>query len=118
MQRSGHLARLKTDIWVSALMRRAISEGAFAVVAQRGDRDAGTVLLTVRTRDGQMRLYQAVTGMEGERVWHEGGAQSARDIDAVISRRSARDVDLWVVEIDDKEGRHFLTEPVVRAVKT
>ena len=112
------MARLKTDIWVSALMRRAVSQGAFAVVARRGDRDAGTVLLTVRTRDGQMRLYQAATGMEGERVWHEGSAQSARDIDTVIARRSARDMDLWVVEINDKDGRHFLTEPVVSAVQT
>lgn len=99
-------------------MRRAISNGAFAVVAKRGDRDAGTVLLTVRTRDGLVRLYQAATGMDGERVWHEGQAQSAREIDVVIAARSARDMDLWVVEIDDRDGRHFLTEPVVSAVRT
>ena len=111
------MARLKTDIWVSALMRRALSEGAFAVVAKKGDRDAGAVLLTVRRRDGTVRLYQAATGMDGQRVWHEGSAQPARDIDAVIAKQSARDMDLWVVEIDDREGRHFLTEPVVSALK-
>ena len=118
MQGGRHLARLKTDIWVSALMRRAVSEGAFAVVAKRGDRDAGAVLLTVRTRDGLVRLYQAATNMDGERVWHEGEAQPARDIDVIIAKQSRRDMDLWVVEIDDREGRHFLTEPVVSALKT
>ena len=112
------MARLKTDIWVSALMRRAVSSGAFAVVAKRGDRDAGTVLLTVRTRDGRVKLYQAATNMDGQRIWHEGEAGAARDIDAVITKRSERDMDLWVVEIDDREGRHFLTEPVAKTLKT
>lgn len=111
------MARLKTDIWVSALMRRAVTQGAFAVVAKKGDRDAGAVLLTVRTRDGLVRLYQAATNMDGERVWHEGSAEPAREVDAAIAKRSARDMDLWVVEIDDREGRHFLTEPVVSAVQ-
>lgn len=109
-------SRLKSDIWVSALLRRAMSAGAFAVVAQKGDRDAGTVLVSVRAHNGLMRLYQAVTNMDGERVWHEGEAQNARDVDAAISKRTARDNDLWVVEIDDREGRHFLTEPVVKTV--
>jgi len=29
-----------------------------------------------------------------------------------VERALARDPDLWVVEIEDAEGRHFLTEPV------
>lgn len=111
------MARLKTDIWVSALVRRAVSGGAFAVVAKKGDRDAGAVLLTVRTRGGMLRLYEGATGMDGTRVWHEGSPAPARDIDAAIAKRSLRDVDLWVVEIDDREGRHFLTEPVVNSVQ-
>ena len=98
-------------------MTRAISQGAFAVVAKKGDRDSGTVALTVRKRDGQTRLYQAATSMDGTRVWHESRAQPAREIDALISKQSARDMDLWVVEIDDRDGRHFLTEPVVSAVE-
>ena len=97
-------------------MTRALVDGAFTVIAKKGDRDAGSVLLTVRTRDGLMRLYQPATGMDGRRVWHQGAALPAREVDAVIARQSARDVDLWVVEIEDREGRHFLQEPVVSAV--
>lgn len=97
-------------------MARAMSEGAFAVVAKKGDRDSGTVLLTVRGRGGLVKLYQAATAMDGTRVWHESGAQPERDIDALIAKQSARDMDLWVVEIDDREGRHFITEPVVSAL--
>jgi len=111
------IPRLKTHIWVSALMTRALSEGSFAVVAKKGDRDSGTVILAVRQRGGATRLYQAATGMDGLRVWHESEAKPAREIDAVIALQSARDMDLWVIEIEDREGRHFLTEPVVSAVQ-
>ncbi len=34
------------------------------------------------------------------------------DADAYIEKQRGRDPDLWVVEIEDREGRHFLTEAV------
>ena len=34
------------------------------------------------------------------------------DLDRYIQRSLRIDPDLWVVDIEDKQGRHFLTEPV------
>ena len=108
---------LSTDIWVSALIRRAEMGGAFAVVARKGDARAGAVLVKVLNRtDGTARLYSEATRMDGVRVWMQpAAADQEPDLDRYIERAVRVDPDVWVVEIDDRDGRHFLTEPVERA---
>jgi hypothetical protein len=105
---------LSTDIWVSALIRRAEMGGAFAVVARKGDPRAGAVLLKVLNRtDGAARLYAEATRLDGERVWMQPARSTEEpELDKYIERALRIDPDVWVVEIDDREGRHFLTEPV------
>jgi hypothetical protein len=108
---------LSTDIWVSALIRRAEMAGAFGVVARKGDARAGAVLVKVLNRtDGTARLYSEATRMDGVRVWMRPQPSEAEpDLDRYIERAVRVDPDVWVVEIEDKQGRHFLTEPVERA---
>lgn len=105
---------LSTDIWVSALIRRAELAGAFAVVARKGDPRAGAVLVKViDRRDRSARLYSEATKGDGERVWMQPVASDAEaELDAYVERARRIDPDLWLVEIDDAEGRHFLTEAV------
>ena len=107
---------LSTDIWVSALIRRAEIGGGFGVVARKGDPRAGAVLVKVLNRsDGTARLYSEATRMDGERVWMQPAPSTDEpDLDRYIERALKVDPDLWVVEIEDKEGRHFLVEPVQR----
>lgn len=107
---------LSTDIWVGALIRRAEIGGAFAVVVRKGDARAGSVLVKVLNRsDRTARLYAEATRMDGDRVWMQPRPSDQEpDLDAYIERAVKIDPDLWVVEIEDKAGRHFLTEPVER----
>jgi hypothetical protein len=108
---------LSTDIWVSALIRRAEMGGAFPVVVRKGDTRAGAVLVKVLNRtDRTARLYAEATRMDGERVWMQPAPSDQEpDLDRYIERAVRVDPDLWVVEIDDRDGRHFLTEPVDKA---
>ena len=106
------MAGLKTSIWVAAILRRAQVEGAFAALSQKGDGDAGAVLVKVCTLDGHAVLYRPIRNMDGDRVWLPQGPDAERKIDHAIAKRTKTDPDLWVVEIEDKQGRHFLTEPV------
>lgn len=105
---------LSTDLWVSALVRRAEQGGAFAVVARKGDARAGAVLVKlINRRQDWTKLYAEAVRGDGERVWmRPAGSENEAEIDAYITRSLRIDPDLWVVEIDDNQGRHFLTEAV------
>ncbi len=107
---------LKTHIWASALIRRAQAAGANAAVARKGDADGGAVLVKVATLDGCARLYAPARAGEGERIWLDLSAGSLgedeREVDCYARKRTETDPDLWVVEIEDKQGRHFLLERV------
>ncbi len=107
---------LSTDIWVGALIRRAELAGAFAMVARKGDPRAGAVLVKVVDRRADTaQLYSEATRGDGERVWMQPVASRAEpDLDAYIERARRIDPDVWVVEIEDTQGRHFLTEAVER----
>jgi hypothetical protein len=105
---------LSTDTWVGALIRRAELGGAFATVARKGDPRAGAVLVKVLDRlAGKARLYAEAVRADGERFWmHPAGSEEEETLDQYVERAVRVDPDLWVVEIEDREGRHFLTEPV------
>ncbi len=105
---------LSTDVWVGALIRRAELAGAFATVAHKGDPRAGAVLVKVLDRrKGTARLYAEAVGADGERMWmRPARAEAEAELDAYVERARRVDPDLWVVEIEDTQGRHFLTESV------
>jgi hypothetical protein len=105
---------LSTDIWVAALIRRAELAGAFAMVLRKGDARAGAVLVKlVNRRAGTTRLLAEATRGDGERVWMRPvRAAEEQDLDAYVERTVKIDPDVWVVEIEDNQGRHFLVEPV------
>jgi hypothetical protein len=107
---------LKTEVWASALIRRASIAGASAAVGRKGDKDAGAVLVKVATLDGRARLYAPARNGQGERIWLDLSAgplgEHEGDVDAYVAKRARTDPDLWLIEIEDKHGRHFLQEPV------
>ncbi|WP_304169988.1 DUF1491 family protein [Phenylobacterium aquaticum] len=105
---------LSTDIWVAALIRRVELGGGFAMLIRKGDARAGSVLVKVLNRsDRTVRLYAEATRGDGERIWMRPAvSEQEPDLDRYIERAIKVDPDIWVVEVEDKDGRHFLTEPV------
>lgn len=108
--------RLPTRVWVDALMRRAQVAGASAFVVQRGEESRGDVLIKVADLKGNAHAFVPRTSMEGTRIFvkleSQGIGPEEAGVDDYIDRARDRDRDLWVIEIEDPDGRHFLTEPV------
>jgi len=105
---------LSSDLWVSALIRRAQIEGAYATVVNKGDDRAGSVIVKAYdTSTRTARLFTEAFGTDGDRLWIQPvTSESESELDAYIARQRGYDPDLWVVEIEDKQGRHFITETV------
>lgn len=109
--------RLKAEIWVKAYLRRCAVNGAAGYVVRRGDADAGAVLVRINRLDGaSVLLAPAPAGLRddwGERRFIartplEG--LSDEQVEAMIEKSVAVDPDVWVLEIEDRAGRHFLEQ--------
>ncbi|MEZ5922368.1 MAG: DUF1491 family protein, partial [Parvularculaceae bacterium] len=104
------VARLKTEIRVAAHIRRATAAGAFATIARKGDVDAGAIAVKIYCGAGKARLLMQAYDAEGEEIWREPfeGLADEKEIDARLEKEARFDSDLWIVEIEDREGRAFL----------
>ena len=110
------MARLTSDFWVSAYLRQAGLEGLVAVLRRRGAREAGAIFVKLDRLDGTAALY----GPAPQSAFDESfpadrkfsvlvapGSPEA-DADARIARELKFDPDIFVLEIEDRQGRHFL----------
>ncbi len=108
------MARLRSDFWVSAHLRRCAIEGVDAVLRRRGAAEAGAIFIKVDRLDGIASLYgpapqSVVDDAPSARVF--GPVLSDRpvlDVEDRIRREISYDSDLWLIEIEDRAGRHWL----------
>ena len=104
--------RINSELWVKAYLRLCNSSGAAGFVVKRGDEHGGSVFIRINKLDGTSLLYgPAAAGFsdtESNRLWslrHDGDDASVEDL---VSRERSFDPDLWLVEVEDRQGRHFL----------
>jgi hypothetical protein len=99
--------RLPTQFWLMAEIRRCNSRGIPAYLVRRGDAERGTVLLRIDCFEQGYRLLVQARDAEGALGWLEvGSALSTADAAAYVDRAVSRDPDLWVVEIEDRDGQN------------
>ena len=114
MLRVRMMVRLKSAIYVQALMRRCEVAGAGAYLVRRGAEEAGAVFLKVNRLDGTCMVLSPARRGE-ERIWTRPLGERSEEARAseYFTRQVRFDPDIWIVEIEDREGRPFVDEPIV-----
>ena len=106
------MTRLTSEIWVAAYLTRCRLATIPAFIVKKGDQTAGAVIVKLNTLDGQAVCYQrSFDLMSGERRWIVLAEGDEADVDASIAKQRGFDPDLWVIEVEDRQGRHLLDEP-------
>jgi hypothetical protein len=108
------MVRLKSAIYVQALIRRCEVAGAAAYLVRRGAEEAGAVFVKINRLDGTCTVLSPARRGE-ERIWTRPIGEAADDSRAAeyFARQIRIDPDVWIVEIEDRGGRTFVDEPIL-----
>ena len=105
------MTRLTARFWIDAYLARLRQYDIPAFVTAHGDDSAGAVMVKLNTLDGQARLFHRSFDIgTGERVWAELAHGAEAEVDASLKRQRSFDPDLWVIEVEDRDGRHLLDQ--------
>ncbi|HEY0106007.1 MAG TPA: DUF1491 family protein [Rhizomicrobium sp.] len=107
--------RLKAGIAVRALIRRAEVAGAQAFVVKKGIEESGAVFLKLNRLDGHVLVLSQARSGDGDLVWAKplGDWSDEDKARTYLDKQMKFDPDLWIVEIEDRQGRAFVDEPIV-----
>jgi len=101
--------RLATEIWVTGHLRQCAAQGLPIYVLHKGASAAGTVMLKIVIRGQGCRMLNQFRDGDGNMGWmdlYEGGIVDEIRADQYIQRATQRDPDLWVIEVEDQEGKN------------
>lgn len=108
-------ARLTSEFWVAAYLRRCQLAGAFALVRKRGAAEAGAIFIVVDRLDGRNDLYGPEIQSEVDDPRGRAFERLAEGLDGLsveerLTRERRFDPDLWIVVVEDRQGWPHLDE--------
>jgi hypothetical protein len=108
--------RVKSNLWVAAYLRRCQNENIFGVVRRRGAEEAGAIFVKLALLDGNALLFTPAPqtayddSRPTDRVFAPSTPQPVAEqaVEDRLAKEMRFDSDIWIVEIEDRAGRHFL----------
>ena len=103
--------RLTSSFWVQAYIKKLNLLGVPAFVVSHGDDTAGAIIVKVNKLNGDAVLFERSFSLDKNRIqWSKFESGDEKELDELLSRQLSRDRDLWIVEIESREGDPFLDD--------
>ncbi len=105
--------RLPAHLEAGAILRLAESEGGFATVLAKGERDAGTILLVTLCRGADGVLYERMPQLDGSRKFiaaKRENPENPSEFSEYLARRRRQDDDVWLIEVDIADRERFVAQ--------
>ena len=103
--------RLPAHLEASAILRLAESQGGYATVLAKGERDAGTILLVMLCRGKAAALYERMPQRDGSRLFIATkleNPENPQEFSEYLARRRVQDHDMWLIEVDIADPERFV----------
>ncbi|MFM7402777.1 MAG: DUF1491 family protein [Erythrobacter sp.] len=103
--------RLPAHLEASAILRLAESQGGFATVLAKGERDAGTVLVVTLCRGAAAALYERMPQLDGSRKFlaaKRENHENPQEFPEYLAGRRRQDSDIWLIEVDIADPERFV----------
>ena len=110
------MERLKSEVRVQAWLRRCTAQGLMAIVARKGDVEAGAILLKINRFGAGCDVFSGVSAPDGSQAWLRASGRnpvSEKEADAYLARQAKYDPDVWVLEIEDPKAQFTLDGPIL-----
>jgi len=103
--------RLTSSFWVQAYIKKLNLLGVPAFVVSHGDDTAGAIIVKVNKLNGDAVLFERSFSLDKNlNQWSKFESGDEKKLDELLSRQLSRDRDLWIVEIESREGDPFLDD--------
>lgn len=103
--------RLPAHLEIAGFLRAVEAAGGFGTVLQRGERDAGTIVLVSTDRGEHARLWERMPQIDGSRRFtgtREADANNPAEFGDYLARRMNQDPDCWFMELDIPDAPRFI----------
>ena len=105
------MSRLTSSFWVQAYIKKLNLLGVPAFVVSHGDDTAGAIIVKVNKLNGDAVLFERSFSLDKNlNQWSKFESGDEKELDELLSRQLSRDRDLWIVEIESRQGDPFLDD--------
>ncbi len=105
------MSRLTSSFWVQAYIKKLNLLGVPAFVVSHGDDTAGAIIVKVNKLNGDAVLFERSFSLDKNlNQWSKFQSGDEKELDELLFRQLSRDRDLWIVEIESREGDPYLDD--------